>query len=43
LIFKKESITEGDVETFRKLAMRNMRPGRRGKVRYFIKFKEDQQ
>ncbi|HEY8395514.1 MAG TPA: YcxB family protein [Bacilli bacterium] len=41
LVFKKESIVEGDIETFRKLAMKNLRPGKKGKIRYFKKFKEE--
>ncbi|HHZ11161.1 MAG TPA: YcxB family protein [Acholeplasmataceae bacterium] len=42
LVFSKESIVEGDIETFRKLAMKNMRPDKKGKARYFIKYKEAQ-
>ena len=42
LIFSKDGIVEGDIETFRKLAMNNLRPGKKGKVRYFKKFKEEE-
>ncbi|MDD3999349.1 MAG: YcxB family protein [Bacilli bacterium] len=41
LIFNKADITEGDMEIFRKLAMNNLAPGKKGKVRYFTKFKEE--
>lgn len=41
LVFTKDSILDGDLETFRKLAMNNLRPGKKGKVRYFKRFKEE--
>jgi hypothetical protein len=41
LVFNKESIVEGDIGTFRKLAMNNMRPGKKGKIKYFKRFKEE--
>jgi hypothetical protein len=41
LVFAKDTIVEGDIETFRKLAMNNLRPNKKGKVKYFIKYKEN--
>lgn len=40
LVFSKESFAEGDIETFRKLAMNNLKPSKKGKIRYFKNFKE---
>lgn len=39
-ILIKSDITDGDASTFRKLAKNNMKPNKRGKVKYITKFKE---
>lgn len=39
-IIVKADIVEGDANTFRKLALENMKPGKKGKVKYKKKFKE---
>lgn len=39
LVVKKDCIIEGDVETLRKLITRNLKPGKKGKIPYFKKYK----
>ncbi|NLD25905.1 MAG: YcxB family protein [Acholeplasmataceae bacterium] len=41
LVFSKDSIVEGDIETFRKLAKNYLKPNKRGKIRYYMNFKEE--